>query len=276
MEAEEYTEYILDRRLGCRQLGMNLPIYVVARQARGATTTAGGPTATASPIWSPYFQRDYIRGIATDKMPRGRFADEGFALAFARLLGRAAAPNMIVGRCDLGGNVLFDDGDEVVIEDRQGTPVDIVVADQTGTFADYLRDLQDMTADYAQPINRRLEFVGRPEAFADAYIEAFAERFVAIQQEYRKRKRAFDTLFRHRLRDEAGSFAFRWEKVLQRLQRAEPREIQDPDPREPAAEVRGLAAPRRARKAGEAARRADATSTTGNRYPTASAVARRR
>ena len=25
IQSEEYTEYILDRRLGCRQLGMNLP-----------------------------------------------------------------------------------------------------------------------------------------------------------------------------------------------------------------------------------------------------------
>ena len=65
-------------------------------------------------IWSTYFQRDYIRGIASDKIPACRFEDPAYALQFARLLGRAAAPNMIVGRCDLNGQVLFDDGDEVV------------------------------------------------------------------------------------------------------------------------------------------------------------------
>ena len=43
-----------------------------------------------------------------------------------------------------------------------------------------------------------------------------------IQPEYRKRKRAFDTLFKHRPRDEAGSFAYRWECVLDRLRRTEP------------------------------------------------------
>ena len=54
-------------------------------------------------IWSPYFERDYIRGIASDKIPPQRLADATFALRLARLLGQAAAPNMIVGRCDLQG-----------------------------------------------------------------------------------------------------------------------------------------------------------------------------
>ena len=29
-------------------------------------------------IWSPYFERDYIRGIATDKIPAYRFENERF------------------------------------------------------------------------------------------------------------------------------------------------------------------------------------------------------
>jgi hypothetical protein len=224
MQAEEYTEYTLDRRLGCRQLGMNLSPRVSARKLSekyfGVQSRYHGVT-----IWSTYFERDYIRGIATDKIPNYRFEDEAFALEFARLLGRAAAANMIVGRCDLGGNVLFDDGDEVVIENAQGVPVEIVVADQTGTFADYLSDLRDNAADYAQPVNRRVGCVGSPERFAEAYLQAFAERFAGIQQEYRKRHRAFETLFVHRPRDEGGSFAYRWEQVLQRLGRTDPVEL---------------------------------------------------
>ena len=154
IQSEEYTEYILDRRLGCRQLGMNLPARVTARKlSERYHGKQGGYHGTT--IWSTYFQRDYIRGVATDKIPAGCLRNEAFALALARLLGRAAAPNMIVGRCDLSGNVLFDDGDEVVVEDAQGMPVDIVVADQTGTFVDYIRDLKDMAAVYARPVNRR-------------------------------------------------------------------------------------------------------------------------
>ncbi len=45
IQSEEYTEYILDRRLGCRQLGMNLPARTAAKRiserywGRAATCT---------------------------------------------------------------------------------------------------------------------------------------------------------------------------------------------------------------------------------------------
>lgn len=226
IESEEYTEYILDRRLGCRQLGMNLPSRVTARKIseryQGSQTACHGIM-----IWSPYFERDYIHGIATDKMPHHRFTNERFVFEFARLLGAAAAPNMIVGRCDLAMNVLFDDGDEVIVEDATGMPCDLVVSDQTGTFVDYNRPLQCVAPIYAGPVNRRLEFVPDPEAFARIYLTAFLKRFFNIQREYRKRRRAFDTLFKHRRWDEGGSLAFRWEKVLERLDRTDPRELQE-------------------------------------------------
>ncbi len=226
LESEEYTEYVLDRRLGCRQLGMNLPKRFTAKKI-SERYDGRQEQYRGTPIWSTYFERDYIRGIATDKIPRHRFADDRFALEFARLLGGAAASNMIVGRCDMNGHVLFDDGDEVVLESQEGMPVEIVVADQTGTFADYERECRCVAAEYAEPINRRAGWVSQPCRFADAYLDAFCRSFLSIQQEYRNRRRAFDGLVRHRKQEEAGSFAYRWEKVLRRLDRTGPLEIAD-------------------------------------------------
>ncbi len=216
MQSEEYTEYILDRRLGCRQLGMNLPPRTTAKRISERYV---GPRRDLcnTMIWSPYFERDFIRGMATDKIPPQRLADAAFASRLARLLGQAAAPNMIVGRCDPQGSVVFDDGDEVVVENEAGLPIEMVVADQMGTFADYRTELEHFAAEYAGPVNRRLPLVPDPDEFASLYINAFVGRFSRIQLEYRKRKRAFDTLFKHRPRDEAGSFAYRWECVLDRL-----------------------------------------------------------
>jgi hypothetical protein len=224
IQSEEYTEYTLDRRLGCRLLGMELPSRVtagrIAERYFGKQGHLHGIT-----IWSPYFERDYMPGMATDKIPGYRFENGDFALEFARLIGRAAAPNMIVGRCDLVGKVLFDDGDEVLMEDANHLPAEIIVADQTGTFADYRRDLRCFAADYAKPVLKRLACLHEADRFAMTYVEAFLERFSAIQQEYRRRKRAFDTLFKHRERNEGGSFAYRWEMVLDRLQRTDPGEL---------------------------------------------------
>jgi hypothetical protein len=226
IQSEEYTEYILDRRLGCRQLGMNLPPQTTAKRISERYVGSRSDLQNVM-IWSPYFERDYIRGMATDKIPPRRLADPAFASRLARLLGQAAAPNMIVGRSDMRGGVVFDDGDEVVIDSDTGLPIDIVVADQMGTFADYSTNLEHFAAEYAEPVNRRLAFLTEPEEFAALYIEGFVSRFAKIQLEYRKRSRGFDTLFKHRPRDEGGSFAFRWECVLTRLRQADPQMLGD-------------------------------------------------
>lgn len=224
IQSEGYTEYTLDRRLGCRQLGMNLPAHTTANRIHERYS---GPREDMQKvvIWSPYFERDYIRGMATDKIPSEKLTDVAFASRLARLLGRAAAPNMIVGRYDTNGHVIFDDGDEVVIENEAGLPVEIIVADQTGTFFDYCTDLEHFAREYAKPVNKRLSLLPDGEEFADLYIEALVARLSRIQLEYRKRKRAFDTLFKHRPLDEAGSFSYRWERILDRLRRTVPHEI---------------------------------------------------
>ena len=159
LQSEEYTESILDRRLACRQLGMRLPAHLWARKLCALHTGIQEASAQRQ-IWSTYFERDYVPGLATDKIPRGRFSSDAFAMAFARVLGHAAAPNLIVGRCDLRGQVVFDDGDELIIEDVRSIPDEIVVTDQTGTFSDCNKDLAELIGTYADCVEReRAAFV---------------------------------------------------------------------------------------------------------------------
>ena len=224
-ESDTYTEFILDRRLACRQIGMNIPARFTARKLpeiyRGPR--ADGPGIL---IRSPYFEREYVYGIATDKISPDRFQREEYALRFARHLGWTAAANIIVGRCEISGRVVFDDGDEVLVEDADDLPLEILVADHTSTFVDYSTNLRRFAAEYATPINDRVAWVACPQSFADAYLDAFLERFCHIQNEYRQRKRAFDRLFKQQPRDPAGNFAERWEHVLDRLDRSDARELQ--------------------------------------------------
>lgn len=227
LDSEEYTDYILDRRLACRQLGMNilqrLTVGKIEEIYTGTSSAYQGRT-----IWSPYFERDYIAGVATDKVPHHRLKTETFALRLAELLGRAAAPNLIVGRRDLeDGPVVFDDGDEVILEDDNGLPREVLVVDQLGTFTDYKSELAVFADAYAKPLRKRWTLVVHPADFAAAYLQAFYERFTEIQQEYRRRRQAFDNLFAHRPWNEAGSFAYRWYRVLQRLDATDPRQLTD-------------------------------------------------
>src|SRR5258708_5272260 len=97
LESDEYTDYLLDRRLGCRQLGMNLCRRAVMRRLN-ETYQGSNQTYRGQTIRTTYFERDYLPGIATDKLPIDRYVRPGFALALAKLLGRAAASSLIVGR----------------------------------------------------------------------------------------------------------------------------------------------------------------------------------
>ena len=223
-QSDEYTEYIFDRWLGCQQLGMNLP----SRLSCGRITEPVFVNNRAAvPIRSPYFVRDYVFGVASDKLPPHRLESEEFALRFAQLLGRAAAVNMIVGRCDPDGKVLFDDGDEMTLEDERGMPVEIVVADHTGSFRDYTSNLADFAEDYALPIARRLGQVACPDEFCAEYTNSFEQRFAEVQHDYRSHRQGYDARFAHKPRDEKGSFAYRWERVLVRMDLANPRELAD-------------------------------------------------
>lgn len=246
LRAAEYTNYILNRHLACRQIGMAVLPIVPAKL--GETYAGSNEQYKGIRFWSTYFERDYIFGCSTDKVPPTRFADPQYALRFARLLGAAAAVNIVVGRMEFkpqgeddltqdgtegaqaeeGGDrklqrhVLFDDGDEILQEDANGLPERILASDFTGAFADYTTPLQDFAESYARPVNVRLAFLPDGRQFAEEYRKAFWERFQFIQEKYRRRRQAFDMLFDNEEYDAAGNLRCRWENVLRRLDETDP------------------------------------------------------
>ena len=218
-ESEEYNDYWLDRRLGCRQLGMNLPSRVFMRRL-SETYTGSNEKYLNRTIRTTYFERAYLDGIATDKVPIEKLTQPDYALRLGALLGKAAASSMIVGRAlELGTQPVFDDGDEVVSDGTDGLPIEILLGDHSGAFGEYQLPLatEKFVLHYARPVNSRAKLLPNGHAFAQAYLEAFRRQFLHIQSDYRLRRRAFDTLFKHCKYDPAGSFAYRWEKVLRRL-----------------------------------------------------------
>jgi hypothetical protein len=216
-ESDDYIDYWLDRRLGCGQLGMNLLSRVVLR--RLSETYAGrAGRFRGQLIRTTYFERDYVEGIASDKVPIEKLVRPDYALRLASLLGKAAAPSMIVGRALYEGvSPVFDDGDEVIREGEDGLPAELLVSDHSGAFGEYQRPLDTFAEYYARPVNARAKLLSNGTKFAGAYLDGFREQFVHVQEDYRKRRRAFDTLFKHCKYDPGGSFAYRWERVLRRL-----------------------------------------------------------
>lgn len=217
MESDEYTEFWLDRRLGCRQLGMNLTGRVVMRRLREPYTGENVQFAK-QPIYTTYFEREFLEGIATDKLPVDRYTRPGYAICLATLLGRAAVASIIVGRSlEEGKKPVFDDGDEVIVEDASGLPACLYVGDHSGAFGEWEKPLLEYASYYAKPVNLRDKYFTQAREFAEAYLVAFAKQFEHVQKDYRLRRRAFDAMFKHTHYDPKGSFSYRWEQVLRRL-----------------------------------------------------------
>ena len=215
MEAEDYTDYVMDRRLGARQLGMHLPNFMLPRTFRETVCDRQG---CCHNIWTGYFERDYIAGCATNKIPENFYASEAFCQCFFRLLGQAAAPNLVVGRAAVeSGKTIFDDGDEVIIMNGLGLPERLVLSEPTGSFLNYRRPYTETISDYAQALNRRKHLITNFEMIAQIYVNAFEDELARIQRMYREHRAGFDALFRDRQMDENGSMAYRWRCVLQRL-----------------------------------------------------------
>ena len=224
IEANEYSDYILDRRLMCRQLGMTLPERVGIAQF--PETYHGHNQYNGTTVRAYAYVRSYVPGTASDKVPPSRFRNPAFALAFAWLMGGAAALDLVVGRrsSETKEN-LFDKNYEVVQFGPDGLPVRVIVTDHAGSFVNYLHTFEESVAPYANVVRRRLGFVSDAAAFTNAYVTAFERSLAEAQAKYRERRRAFDDLFVHRPFDVAGSGAYRWAKTLERLDKCDPKSV---------------------------------------------------
>ena len=221
LESDEYSDYVLDRRLMCRQLGMQLPRRLgfgrFTEKYRGNNQYNGCAVRTA------YFARAYVSGCATDKLPLAKYRNPAWAQKFAFLFGAAAATDMIVGRrSSVTKESLFDKNYEVVQQGSDGLPESIQVTDHAGSFVNYEHEFEDYVAVYAAPVIRRRKYVTEYTRFALAYIEGFRRKFIETQEAYRASRRAYDELFIDRPYDTNGSGAYRWSRTLARLDAADP------------------------------------------------------
>ena len=175
IESLEYTEYTKNRRLGCWELGMPIPVNQTLHMLNESYNGRQRAYHT-TPIWTVYYMRDFIEGTATDKVSDADLKNRAFSLRFAKLLGKAAAPNIVVGRIDAEGSVTYDCGDEILLPGHDGLPGKLLVADHAGTFGDVDHPFDFFLEGYARPVLSRWNRVADPEAFLEAYLGAFSSR----------------------------------------------------------------------------------------------------
>ena len=216
LQADEYSDYVLDRSLMCRQLGMKLP----PRTGYGHFTEkyAGHNQYNGCSVKTTYFMRPYIPGYASDKIPLVKYRNPAFAFKFARLMGEAAAIDLVVGRrSSETKELLFDHNYEIVVCDEQGIPCDIAITSQAGTFVNYEHELEDYVTQYAACVIRRKKYVTDFSNFVDHFLVGFQLKLGEMKADYLARKSAYDNLFADRPYDTNGSGAYRWARTLKRL-----------------------------------------------------------
>ena len=206
--ADRYRRGYLARYYACRRMGMRLPPI---------SSNVRDDTYRGVPIKTSYFERPYAFGYATDKIPSAQYRESGFAALLAAELGRAAASNIAVGRV-YEGRVIFDDGDEVIIPNEDGT-VDLYVTEITATFRDCQTPLYAFAEAYMLPVFRRSEMVPDVREFADIYVREFVERFRSLQREYRENRQDFIDLAPIADDEELKSL---WVQTLNRLEETDP------------------------------------------------------
>ena len=226
VETDEYSDFILDRRLMCRQLGMKLPKKL--GYGHFIERYHGDNKYNGTSVRTSYFMRSYVSGVASDKILPAKFRNPAFAQGFAYLMGEAAATDMIVGRRNsVTDELMFDENYEVLKLSDDGLPMEVAITDHAGSFKDYERPYGDYVGEYARVVLRRREFVSEWSNFVNAYVEGFFKQLEKTKTAYLERRKAFDELFADRPYDTNGSGAYRWKVALKRLEGCDPKMVAD-------------------------------------------------
>jgi len=223
-ETYRYRDYILDRLDAARKLGISIPEFREIRLQEEI------PNIGTVPVF--LFEREYVVGKATDKIPLSSYARPGFIVQLAGLLAVGAAASLAIGRASpQTGEYFFDDGDEVIQFCGRGLPECLIVSETTGSFNDCRTPMAAMLPHYLKHLASHLETARRqgvdPKQLEEA-VEAFQNSLAAeirrMQKLLEPPKSPLRSLFDDRSREEGG-IRRRWELLLQRLESTDAEEL---------------------------------------------------
>lgn len=220
-----YRDYILDRLKGAA--GLRLPILSYS----AIQFYENLPGIGEIPIF--FFDRRYVVGMVSDKIPSAFYAKKGFMVRLAPLLGRAAAASLVLGRAShRSGELFFDDGDEVIQLDQEKLPEQLIISETTGSFTDSTTPILELLPQCFKRLAVHLDKARRKEtptadlkaavnAFTDALTTELGRMQALLDDETTGLRSLFDTRTA-----EPGSVRARWECMLNRLAATDLAQIQ--------------------------------------------------
>ena len=220
-----YRDYILDRLKAAAALGIPILSYTTIQFGEEL------PGIGEVPVF--FFDRSYVPGMVTDKIPLPYYAKPGFIVRLARLLGIAAAASLVLGRAShRTGELFFDDGDEVIQLDGEKLPEGLVMSETTGSFTDSVTPITQLLPQCLERLTVHLEKARRrgiPPADLRAAVTAFIGGLTGEVERMQARLRddagalygLFDTQTA-----EPGSVRARWKNMLDRLAKTDAAELE--------------------------------------------------
>jgi hypothetical protein len=223
-ETIQYRDYIFDRLRAATELEIPIPFFTEIELQEEV------PGLTPIPVF--FFDRRYFSGMVTDKIPSARYAQEGFILRLARLLGVAAAASLVLGRASpRTGHIFFDDGDEAIQFDDMGLPERLIIVETTGSFTDWTTPTEKMLPHCLSHLRGHLEKArekgiqaGELIAAINEFAEALLGEIARIQHLVHERSARLKSLFKDRTQ-EPGGIRHRWEGILHRIDTTDPEKL---------------------------------------------------
>jgi hypothetical protein len=225
-ETINYRTYIFDRLKAAMQLGFPILSY------REIELEEDIPGLGKVPAF--FFDRQYIPGIVTDKIPLSYYRQPEFIVDLARLLGAAAAFALILGRASpRTGKIFYDDGDELIQFDACSIPRRLIIIETTGSFNDWTTPIVTMLPQCLHRFRVHLEKAlksGVPAPIIKLAVAAFADALIeeinGVKEVVSSPFGSVRDLFSDR-RPVTGGIRSRWEGILARLETTDAEELRE-------------------------------------------------
>jgi hypothetical protein len=220
----QYRDYIFDRLRAASNLGFPTLIYSDIELEEEL------PGFGKVPVF--FFERQYVPGAVTNKIPLAHYGRPDFIVQLSRLLGLAAAFTLILGRTSpRTGQIFFDDGDELIRTDGRGIPERLVIIETTGSFADWTTPvvprLPQCLSRLARHLGKAIDCGVGKEVIAESvrtFTDALTAEIVRVQELVGSSRDYFYGLFFDRPWD-PGGIRDRWDGILARIERTDADEV---------------------------------------------------
>lgn len=219
-----YRDYIFDRIHAATQLGFPILTYGEIELEEVIPGMGNVPAY--------FFERQYIPGIVTDKIPLAYYRKPDFIVGLARQLGIAASFTLVLGKANpRTGNIYFDDGDELIQLNESAIPDRLVLIETTGSFTNWTTPLLSLLPQCLRRFRTHLDKAAAAGVSHAVLKDAVAEFAEALNQKILSVKEA---AFSDSVRDlfksrppEHGGIRHRWEGIIARLDRTSALELKE-------------------------------------------------